>query len=93
MLAFTYKTFFLCRNSSTLEASISHIVRYENPVGLLCTSDQPVAEVATYTTNNKRNIDTLSENPTHDPSNEAAADLRLREHGQRDRQLQGNEVS
>ena len=48
---------------------------HTHPVGLLWTSDQLVAEAATYTTHNKhkiRNIHALSEIRTRDPSSQAA---------------------
>jgi hypothetical protein len=37
----------------TVEVSRSHTIVHTHPVGLLCTSDQLVAEAATYTTHNK----------------------------------------
>ena len=51
-------------------------------VGLLWVSDQLDAEAATYTTH-ETNIHALNRIRTRDPSNQAAADLRLRKHGQR----------
>jgi hypothetical protein len=61
-------------------------------VGLLWTSDQPVAETSTYT--GQHNIETQQINihaPSgirkRDPSKQAAADLRLRPRGHWDRQL------
>jgi hypothetical protein len=52
-------------------------------VGLLWTSDQPVAEASTYTAQHnvqtqQTNIHAPSEIRTRDPSNQAAADLRLK---------------
>jgi hypothetical protein len=63
-------------------------------VGLLWTSDQPVAKASTYTGQHNReteetNIHTLSGIRTRDPSNQAAADLRLRPRGHRNRQTVG----
>jgi len=50
------------------------------------TSDQLVAEAATYTTQTlDMNIYALSRIRTHNDSNRAAAHLRLRPHGHRDR--------
>jgi hypothetical protein len=37
------------------EVSISHIIRHTQPVTILLTSDQLVAEAANYTTRNKHN--------------------------------------
>jgi hypothetical protein len=63
---------------------ITHTHRHT--VGLLWTSDQPVAETSTYT--GQHNIETQETNihapsviRTRDPSNRAAADLRLRPRG------------
>jgi len=36
-----------------VDVSKSRTIRHIHPVGLLCNSDQPVAEAATYTTHNK----------------------------------------
>jgi hypothetical protein len=53
---------------------------------LLWTSDQSVAEAATYTTQTEEmNIHALSGIRTSDPSNRAAAHVCLRPHGHRDR--------
>jgi hypothetical protein len=56
-------------------------------VGLLWTSDQPVAEASTYTEHhiNTRDKHAQSWIRTRDPSNQAAADLRLRPRGHCDR--------
>ena len=35
--------------------TIGHTHTHTHPVGFLCTSDQPVADAATYTTHNKHN--------------------------------------
>jgi hypothetical protein len=82
--------------SSQLEHSasfrVSVITRiFSHTVGLLWTSDQPVAEACTYT--GKHNIYTQETNihaqsgiRTRDPSNQAAADLCLRMRGHWDRQ-------
>jgi len=59
----------------------SHSVRHKQPVGLLQTSDQLVAENYTYTTNNKTQepkIPAISMIRTCDLSNQSASDLRLR---------------
>jgi hypothetical protein len=37
-----------------VEVSRSHIIRHTQPIRILWTSDQPVAEAATYTVHNKR---------------------------------------
>jgi hypothetical protein len=60
-------------------------------VGLLWTSDQPVAEASTYTGQHdietqETNIRALRGIRTRDPSNQAAADLRLRPGGHQGRQ-------
>jgi hypothetical protein len=65
-------------------------VQLTHTVGLLWTSDQPVAEASTYTGHHnietqETNIHALSGIRTRDPSNEAAADLRLRRRGYRRR--------
>jgi hypothetical protein len=65
--------------SSTNQVSWSHTT---HTVGLLWTSDQPVAEASSYTGQNnietqETNIHALSGIRTRDPSNQAAADLRL----------------
>jgi hypothetical protein len=51
-------------------------------VGLLWTSDQPITDAATYTTQQTQetNIHALSGIPPRDCSNHAVADLRLRPH-------------
>jgi hypothetical protein len=70
-------------------SAITHTIRHT--VGLLWTSDQPVAEASTYT--GQHNIYTQETNiyapcgiRTRDPSNQAAADLRLRSRDHWDRQ-------
>jgi hypothetical protein len=55
-------------------------------------SDQAVAQASTYTGQHniwtqETNIHALSKITTHDPSTQAAADLRLRPRGHRDRLL------
>ena len=55
--------------------------RHAQPVGLLCTSDQPVSTQQTQLTN----VHALSGIRTRGPSIEAVADLRLRPHFHRDR--------
>jgi hypothetical protein len=61
-----------------IEVSLSHRIRHT--VGLLWTSDQPVAEACTCT--GQHNIQTNIQAPSgirkHDSSNQAAEDLRLR---------------
>jgi hypothetical protein len=52
----------------------THTHTHTHPVGLLSTKNQLVTEAATYTTANKPN----SGIRTHDPSNQGAADQRLR---------------
>jgi hypothetical protein len=66
------------------------MVVFRHTVGLLWTSDQPVAEISTCT--GQHNIETQQTNihafsgiRTRDPSNQAAADLRLRPRGYRGR--------
>jgi len=61
--------------------------QHTDPVGFLRTSDQLVAEDATYITQQTQRtiIRALSGIPTRDPSNQAAADICLIPHGQRDR--------
>jgi hypothetical protein len=70
------------------EVSKSHTLRHTHPVGILWTSDQLVAEAATYTTQQTQetNFHALSGIRTRDPSNRAAADVRCIPHGYRDRQ-------
>jgi hypothetical protein len=70
--------------ASLFGVSWSHT--YRHTVGLLWTSDQPVAEASTYTRQHniekqQTNIHAPSGNRTRDPSNQAAADLRLRPRG------------
>jgi hypothetical protein len=61
---------------------------YRHMVGLLWTSDKPVAETSTYTgQHNRQNIHASSGIRNRDPSNQAAADLRLRPRGHCDRHL------
>ena len=67
----------------TVDVSRSPTIRstHTHPVGLLRTSDQLVAQAATYTRQNKHKRRTSHATiviRTHDPSNKAAADLRLR---------------
>jgi len=70
-----------------VEVSKPHTVRHTQLVRLLWKSDQPVAEDWSYTTHNehKTNNHAHSGFETHDPSNRAAANLRLRPHGHWDR--------
>jgi hypothetical protein len=68
------------------------MIVFRHTVGLLWTSDQPVSETSTYTGQHNTetqgtNIHALSGIRTRDPSNQAAADLRLRPRGYRGRQL------
>jgi hypothetical protein len=67
------------------------VIVFRHTVGLLWTSDQPVSETSTYTGQHnieiqQTDIHALSGIRTRDPSNQAAADLRLRPRGYRDRQ-------
>jgi hypothetical protein len=67
---------------------ITHTIRHT--VGLLWTSDQPVTETSTYTGQHniwtqETNIHVPSGIRTRDPSNQAAAELRLRPRGHWDR--------
>lgn len=65
-----------------VKVSISRTIKHTHPVGLLCKSDQLFAEAATCTTpNTETKLHALSEIRTHDPSKQAAADVRLRPHG------------
>jgi hypothetical protein len=69
---------------------ITHIFRHK--VGLLWTNDQPVAEVSNYTGQHniytqETNIHASSGIQTRNPSNQVAADLRLRPRGHWDRQF------
>jgi hypothetical protein len=66
------------------------MIVFIHAVGLLWTSDQPVSETSTCT--GQHNIETQETNihafsgiRTRDPSNQAAADLRLRPRGYRGR--------
>jgi hypothetical protein len=70
-----------------LEVSRSHTTTHQS-VGLLYTSDQLVAETSTWQhTTLTTNIHSSGGIRTHDLSKRAAADLRLRRHGQWDRQV------
>ena len=61
-ICLTYNDRFLCRMAQlksgldhlTIEISRSYTIRHTHPVGLPRTSDQPVAQAATYTTHNRR---------------------------------------
>ena len=62
----------------------THTHTHTQPVGLLCTSDQPVAVIATYTTHTtdwETNIHALGGIRTLNPSKRASSDRRLRPHG------------
>jgi hypothetical protein len=66
------------------------MIIFRHTVGLLWTSDQPASETSTYTGQHnietqETNIHALSGIRTSDPSNQAAADLRLRPRGYCDR--------
>jgi hypothetical protein len=68
------------------------MIVFRRTVGLLWTSDQPASETSTYTGQHnmetqETNIHALSRIRTRDPSNQAAADLRLRPRCYRGRQL------
>jgi hypothetical protein len=65
---------------------------FRHTVGLLWTSDQPVSETSTFTGQHnietqETNIHALSGIRNRDPSNQTAADLRLRRRGYRGRQF------
>jgi hypothetical protein len=67
------------------------MIVFRHTVGLLWTSDQPIVEASTCTGQHnietqETNIHALSGIRTRDPSNQAAADLRLRSRGCRGRQ-------
>jgi hypothetical protein len=67
---------------------VSVITHTSHTVVLLWTSDQPVADAQDNTTyKHETNIHALSGIRTHDPRNQAAADLRLRPRGYWDRRL------
>jgi hypothetical protein len=64
------------------------MIVFRHTVGLLWTSDQPVSETSTCTVQHnidtqETNIHALSGIRNRDPSNQAAADLRLRPRGYR----------
>ena len=63
-----------------VDVSRSLTVRRTHPVGLLRTSDQLVAQAAAYSTHKhkRRTSHAIIVIRTHDSSNKAAADLRLR---------------
>jgi hypothetical protein len=68
------------------------MIVFRHTVGLLWTSDQPVSEASTYKAQHnietqETNIHALSGIRTRDPSNQAAADLRLRPGGYRGRHV------
>jgi hypothetical protein len=70
------------------------MIVFRHTVGLLWTSNQPVAETSTYTGQHnietqETNIHALSGIRTRDPSNQAAADLRINPRGYRGRLLLG----
>ena len=73
------------RSPPCLGFLITH--RPTQPVGLLCVSDQPVAEAATYATHSihkRRIIHALSGIRTRHDGRQAALDLRLRQYVHRD---------
>jgi len=67
-----------------VEVSTSHIIRHAHAVGLLRKRAQLIAEAITYTTHSKT-MHALSGIQTHNPSNQTAADIRLRPHDHQDR--------
>jgi hypothetical protein len=73
----------------TDEVSSAHTDRHAQPVGLLCTTDQLVAEVLPTQHTKKKtketNVHAVSGIQTRDLSNRAASDLCVRPHGHRDR--------
>jgi hypothetical protein len=83
--------FFSLRTLLTAEGFLNHI-QLTHTAGLLWTSDQPVAEASTYTGQHnietqETNIHALSGIRTRDPSNQAAAGVRLRPSGNRGRPM------
>jgi hypothetical protein len=85
------RTFSHCQGFLNHLGFLDHI-QLTHTVGLLWTSDQPVAEASTYTGQHnietqETNIHALSGIRTRDPSNQAAADLRLRPRGYRGRHI------
>ena len=73
--------------ASSFTRVLDHTQRQPLSVGLLWTSDQPVAETTTWqhTTLKETDIHAPGGIRTHNPSRRAAADLRLRPRGHRDR--------
>jgi hypothetical protein len=72
----------------------SHLMTHSQSVGLLWTSDQPVAETSTWQhTTPTRDIHAPREIRTRNPCKRAAVDWRLRSRGQRNRHLFFNYVS
>jgi hypothetical protein len=69
-----------------IEASRSHSDT-PHSVGLLWTSDQPDAETSTWHHSKETDIHALGRIRTHNPSKRAAADPRIRQRGNWDRQL------
>ena len=68
------------------EVSRSHTITHSHSVGLLWTSDRPVAEIRTYSNtqhSEETNIHASGGIRTRDPSNRAAVDLCFRPHGYR----------
>jgi len=66
----------------TVEVPRLHTIRHTHThTALLCTSDQPVAQAATYTTQHnttqETNINALNRICTHESRNKAATDLHL----------------
>ena len=57
---------------------------HTHTVGLPWTSDRPAAEASTYTTQTQVNHSSTAIR-TRDPDSQAAADLRLKPHGHRDK--------
>jgi hypothetical protein len=80
-----------CKNLGRLTYR-GFVILLRHTAGLLWTSGQPVAKASTYTRQHniqtqETNIHALSGIRTHDPSNQAAADLRLRPRGHWDRHM------
>jgi hypothetical protein len=90
MIYFSIRTFLTAEVFLNHSGFLGHTQFKYNNVGLLWMNDQPVAQASTYT--GQHNIETQETNihaptgiRTRDPSNQAAADQRLRPRGYRGR--------
>ena len=70
-------------NHNIFEVSKSHTIIETHRVWLLLNSDKPITQTVTYTTQ-EMNVHACTGIQTCDPSNQVAADLLLRSHGQCD---------